>query len=95
MATNQITALIDQHLEEKDYEEMERHERLVRQFLDWDLDDDEMDVLGELELIVQAAGIEKEADEGVPLGEIAAGVSALERSIATDMSTGAIDSFDY
>lgn len=81
-------------MDAKDIDEIARHERLVREFLDWDLDDDEMDVLGELELIVQAAGIQEEEIEEVPLGEIAAGVSALERSFAADTSTAMVDSFD-
>ncbi|KLT41796.1 hypothetical protein CC85DRAFT_286191 [Cutaneotrichosporon oleaginosum] len=84
IATNQITTLIDQHLDDEDIEEMAQHEELVRRFLNWDLEDDEIDVLGELELIVQAAGIQQDENEVVPLGEMGAGISALERSVATE-----------
>ncbi|BEJ14519.1 hypothetical protein CspHIS471_0402860 [Cutaneotrichosporon sp. HIS471] len=94
MATNQIEALVDRYLNEKDFDEIEQHEQLTRQFLDWDLGDDEMDVLGELELMVQAVETPEEVKEEVPLGEMPAGMSALERSVAADTSTAMVNSFD-
>ncbi|GMK58756.1 hypothetical protein CspeluHIS016_0601980 [Cutaneotrichosporon spelunceum] len=94
MATNQIEALVDGHMDDKDYEEIERHEQLTRQFLSWDLDDDEMDVLGELELMVQALETAVEVKEEVPLGEIPASVSAFERSVETDKSAWTVDSLE-
>ncbi|BEJ07144.1 hypothetical protein CcaverHIS641_0404130 [Cutaneotrichosporon cavernicola] len=94
MATNQIEALVDRYLNEKDLDEIEQHEQLARQFLDWDLGDDEMDVLGELELMVQAVETPEEVKEEVPMGEMPAGMSSLERSAAADTSTAMVNSFD-
>lgn len=94
IATFQITSLIDAQLTDADRDEMALHEELARQFLNWNLDDDEMDVLGELEVLLQGviAAEEKDVPESVMPGESTAGVSALERAVVMEATIA--DSFD-
>lgn len=93
ISTFQINSLIDAQLTEADREQMELHEELAKQFLNWNLDDDEMDVLDELDVLLQSVPEEKDVPEEVQLGESTAGVSVLERSVAAEAAMVG-DSFD-
>lgn len=96
IAAFQITSLIDAQLTDADRDEMVLHEELTRQFLEWDLDDDDMDVLGELEelLLRTNAAEEPTPPEEVQPGESSVGVWAIERSVVEATMGGDFNNFD-